>query len=496
MSHTVQILVATADKRDETTVSTCVGDCCRKLGLRAGEDFEILLCPNRESVTRKIAEARSAQVAILLIAEPFLSHRDEVMSIIATEVKRDPTCVIVLNQNNYRLGRQINQNQIIRGLDSNAINKLSECIRWFVREVIERGLDDYNHFALELDMLRSRALSPLFVPSNVAEERNSPVAAAVPTASYVESQWNALANTIEGRAQAMLDSAVPAKSAEASRNVGLLSVVHALLHLWVESRLFALRAKSNFDVYHNAQDVLLVRQNAEPLERIPPGFGINPDERVRVIKAVKQYSRDYQTKLKSFDKILRQRRVARRLMFGRRIGDAEQYRLWSVLFGPDRVKAEHEPGWDVHAAGAKRELAYRSRCALQHEYWQTPIRWPSAFILTVYRMVAGFGDRPGRTGGFLVGGIAFFALCQWLDDLGSGCFRAPGRITSLLGSLTYWASAVQYYIEVSVSSITNLGSVHTPCGLGHGMLLSAESIYGYFLLAVLTTLFVQSLLER
>src|SRR5262249_41771358 len=148
--------------------------------------------------------------------------------------------------------------------------------------------------------------------------------------------------------------------------------------------------------------------------------------------------------------------------------------------------AKDEPGWEIHAANVGADLSYYYRDALRHEYWLARGQWPAAFILSTYKGIAGFGRKPGRAAGVAAGTLTAFALLHATDDRLTGCASLPGRSN---------LAQIQYYASVSVSSLTNLGAIVTPCGRFHGLLLSTESTIGFFLLAVLTTLFVQALLE-
>ncbi len=487
MAHKTHILLATATVPDGTRVREHIQAACQRLALKKGEEYVITVCPNVNTLRNMLTSCDEAKETVLVVTEPYLTDLDYVVPLIMPLVARNPQSVILIKRNRLRLhGLRMPESQIIRSLNASALQRMEQLVRHFLKDDLEHGLEDYNRFALELDNLKRDSLSPLSPEAAPAREDVSG-ADVQPAAADIKSKWDELANQIARVAMTNLQEAIQGGASPTDRTP-LLGLVHAMLHLWVETRLYGLRAESNYFVYHTAHDVLVARRAITTLERIPPGFGIDQKARKRVREEVSTIIQEYQSRLHAFDDLAGVSGILPVRFFTRHPGDAEQFRSWSDMFGPDIVSPEHEPGWDVHAAEASQQLYYQYRKALQHENWRVVARWPSAFILWVYEVVAGYGMKPGRAALVAVSAFGGFALAQFADDSMTACSSVPA--TASLGSV------IQYYIAVSISSLTSLGSVPTPCGNYHGLLLSAETITGYFLLAVLTTLFVQSLLDR
>ena len=487
MAHKTHILLATATVPDGLRVREHIQAACQQLALKQSEEYVISVCPNVNILRATLDSCETAKETVLVIAEPYLADLDYVVPIIMPLVVRNPQSVILIKRNRLRLhGLHIPDSQIIRSLNASALQRLEQLVRHFLKNDLEHGLEDYNRFALELDKLKRDSLSPLLPEAAPAREAVSG-ADIQPSAADIKSRWDELANQVSQEAMTNMHDTLQS-AVTATDRTPLLSLVHAMLHLWVETRLYGLRAESNYLVYHKAHNVLVARRAITTLERIPPGFGIDQKTRDQVRQEVGAIIKEYKSRLRAFDDLAGAHGVRPTRFFTRHPGDAEQFRTWSDMFGPDDVKPEQEPGWDVHAARTSQQLYYQYRKALQHENWLVISRWPSAFILWVYEMVAGYGMRPGRAAMVAVGTFLSFAIAQFADDSVTACSSIPATASP-------W-STIQYYVAVSISSLTSLGSVPTPCGQIHGLLLSTETITGYFLLAVLTTLFVQSLQDR
>lgn len=487
MAHKTHILLATATVPDGLRIREHIQAACQQLALKPGEEYVITVCPNVNTLRSVLTSCEEAKETVLVVAEPYLADLDYVVPIIMPLVARNSQSVVLIKRNRLRLhGLRMPDTQIIRSLNAPALQRLEQLVRNFLKNDLEHGLEDYNRFALELDKLKRESLSPL-LPEAAPAREDASGADIQPTATEIRSKWDALADQVSKEAMTNLHDALQSAVAAADRTP-LLSLVHAMLHLWVETRLYGLRAESNYLVYHKAHDVLVARRAITTLERIPPGFGIDQKSRKQMWQEVAAIIKDYTSRLRAFDDLAGANGVRPTRFFTRHPGDAEQFRTWSDTFGPDKINPEQEPGWDVHAARTSQQLYYQYRKALQHENWLVITRWPSAFILWVYEMVAGYGLKPGRAAIVAVGTFGVYALAQFTDDRVTACSSIPATASP-------W-SIFQYYIAVSISSLTSLGSVPTPCGQIHGLLLSAETITGYFLLAVLTTLFVQSLQDR
>lgn len=273
----------------------------------------------------------------------------------------------------------------------------------------------------------------------------------------------------------------------------LLSLACAYLYLWVEAQLYSVRAESNYAVYESANATLSSTHLPGYLIFVPRGWGVSQTERAKVKAKVVGILRKYRQTLVDFDNELN-KRAPGHAYFVDKLGDAEQFRAWSEDFQPKEDTAAYEPGWVIHAETVGRLLFMQYRKALGREYWRSPETWGRAVLYSLYWIVAGYGFVPGRTLIISLGVFFGFAVAQRLDDgFTPQCVVGP---VSLSGFPWAPLRAIAYYIEVSTSSLTSLGAVATPCGEFHGFLSAGESLIGYFLLAILTTLFVQSILER
>lgn len=498
MPDAVRILIATATDVHFTTLRTCVVEACHEIGLQEQEDFVIRNCATGDTLSKQILEASSDEHELLIIAEPALTDNENIVHIFVPLVQQKPQCLFIVNLIRAGLrGLAIPPDRIIRDMDADALTRLSDWVAHSIRTAVQRGLEDYNRFAIAISEYRGRYLSPLFSGMDAVQSNRSEDGQAAPvpntareaieatTTEEAEAHWERLASEIQQQADQSREKAIQAKGTGATTDERLLALAHALLHLWVEARLYAVRARTNFRVYHNARQALISKRPTARLERIPPGFGLAHEERRQVRAEVGQIVADYQRALREFDTKLHDRHVKEWRRFTRWFGDAQQFRVWSETFGITGVMAEREPGWEFVAATVGNELYYTYRNMLRHEHFLVRSQWSSAFVLWVYQVVAGYGFRPGRAARVALSTFALFSVLHAMDD-----YTTPGCGMALT------VERIQYYVAVSVSSFTNLGSVAVPCGRFHVLLLSAESLVGYFLLAVLTTLFIQSLLDR
>ena len=526
MAHAIQVIIVPQNAMSRQTIRDRVTQTLKKLGLSEGESYHLAVC-NDKTLAETLHNTEAAGDAALLIAElPTARRGNDIIPSIKDYLKRRPERadgVILVTQGGYFLDaytiRQLSipRKQVIRRLDDEGIHQLDGLVRNFVKVDLERGLTDYDHYATQLQKYRHTWRTPL-AQSSVTGHKAHPTAhhtrrpdsparddAESVNANIsdeqrnarpddVQQKWSALAEDIKARASALFDAV---KGEPLTADSPQLAAIHALLHLWVEAQLYALRAYSNYLVYHEANTTLRNRPHMaqETLRRIPPGFGINQN-RFSVFKDVDEIVKKYELTLAKFDAALGKPAAKRKLFaarhrpFRNRMGDAEQFRTWSNQFGPDDVSPDIEPGWDVQAASAQRELDYHYRDALRREYRLLGYT-AAATIMQVFRFIAGYGLRPQRTVYITFGVILGFMAAHWGDDAIARC-PIPADASLSIPFL----SGLQYYFSVSISSLTSLGSVATPCGPFHGLLLALETLFGYFLLAVLTTLFVQALSNR
>jgi hypothetical protein len=105
-------------------------------------------------------------------------------------------------------------------------------------------------------------------------------------------------------------------------------------------------------------------------------------------------------------------------------------------------------------------------------------------VLWLFMVTAGFGFKPRRLATFVVGAVVGFTGLYYVDDtlIGScACFS-----WNQLASSAY----------SSVTSLTSLGLAPSPCGPFTGILVSMETLGGYFLLSILAAMFFAWLTDR
>jgi hypothetical protein len=508
MPHKIHAIIFTQVGERYEKIRDAVKKALEETGLIEHETYFMSACYNRPDLEQTLQHARASDDAILLATEPSTRRGESVISLVEQHVRSNPENadgVILLILEGYFLRRlPVNRNQVIRSLDEDGLKRFAGLVRNFVKHDIKRGLTDYNRFATQLENYKRDWCTPL-PPSSPSQSNASGDVTLVSQVSQVSPEdalvqanaqrespadirhkWLDFAEEIKVRANQLLEDA---QSTKLTKDDPKVATIHALLHLWVEAQLYALRAYSNYEVYNNASKALLDRPDVTTLERIPPGFGIS-QKRFSVRNDVHHIVQAYQTKLREFDAALRNT-WSERKPFTKRFGDAEQFRSWSKEFGQDKISPDIEPGWEIQATSAERELYFHYREALRREHWLAG-RSISAIIMWIFKFIAGYGFHPEYTAYITLFAILGFGALHGLDDFGSGCVVKTSHTETIQTIL----EKIQYYFSVSVSSLTSLGSVTTPCGRFHGVLLASETLFGYFLLAILTTLFVQSLSDR
>ena len=137
-------------------------------------------------------------------------------------------------------------------------------------------------------------------------------------------------------------------------------------------------------------------------------------------------------------------------------------------------------------------LYVKYREALGLEYAQDGRTRGLAILYWLYRVVAGFGFAPERVIVIIISILTLASGAQFADDYVSQCTSQTKFVNTPLG----WIQNIGFYLHVSIMSVTSMGTVATPCGPFHEVISGIETLFGYFLLAILTTMFVQSILER
>ena len=486
----LHFLIATANYADSVRVSKEVRAALAASSAQESEDYLVREFSTRDALKayldthHLIGEGSTSQGEnhTLVIAQPSLTDMEDLRSVLSELLAKASDSVILLRLNNAGLrGLPISSERILTNLGESALKRMTKLLERFIQD---HEHFDYNKIVRLLDEYKRTRMTPLKPPGSSENDTTES-----PTENYAKviAEWDKLIGDIEKSAGEALDKAIQ----KGERDSALLNLSSSFLHLWVEAKLYLVRARANYDVYHNAEKRLSPLQGMRRATRIPVGFGIEQRGRAEVEHAVKVIIRDYYRKLKAFDVKLRNQDFEWSY-FVRRYGDAEQFRSWSKAFGSKKVKPAYEPGWDTHAASVSRRLFVEYRKALGREYWLSWRTWVSAAIFWLYWVVAGYGLEPWKP--VLITALVYFgsAGAQFIDDYGTRCTGSAPAMTSASGVV----KGIEYYLEVSTSNLTSLGSITPPCGEFHGLISSAESLSGYFLLAILTTLFVQSILER
>ncbi len=250
---------------------------------------------------------------------------------------------------------------------------------------------------------------------------------------------------------------------------------HLLMLLWVEARLYKLRALSNF------------RRQEGLRETTEKQFTIEAD-----IRAILEKYRSY---LQQWDDEIA-RIIPRQHFFREPIGDIERLRTFSREFG---TEAEDEIGWAAHAQDARTELRYHYFDAQLSERWHSK-RFFAAFYLFIQKVTTGFGTRPRNFVWTSVSVIAIISVLFWVNDFFANGFTPVQHTcyqqqTAGMNPLQF----VFHYLYLAVTNLTSLGSndriANFCAGAPTQFLLIATSILGYFLLAVLASLLIEQLKE-
>lgn len=173
--------------------------------------------------------------------------------------------------------------------------------------------------------------------------------------------------------------------------------------------------------------------------------------------------------------------------------DAIVYNTWSHDFGKG---SDAEIGWSPFAQAIGPELRYQShRMRLRH-LWST-IRSsrpgietarliPLALLLGIFKATAGFGFKPARFAATVCITILTFSTLYFLDDVLAPC-----------GSVTWSPAAFGGEIYSAIANFTSVGvgGNSGPCGPFTGLLISVETLFGYFLLSVLAAMLVARIID-
>lgn len=494
----LHFLIATANYADSIRVKTQVRKILAAASIREEEDCVVREFSTRDTLRRYLFEngllihaqngdgqADESDYA-LVIAQPALTDMEDTKPVLAQLLERSQDSVILLRLNNAGLGGvPIKSDRILTHLGESAMKRMRELIEQFLKD---HELLEYNKYVGLLDEYKTMLLTPLHASGDEGSGGDDPGSIADP--SVIERKWASLAMDMERKAESSVREAI-AHFEKATARESYLSLASAFLHLWVETQLYGIRAKSNYQVIVNAHSTLNERQRRRRLGRIPRGYGVDQQARAEIEKSIADVTRSYYDTLKKYDKELKARDRAWKY-FVRKFGDAEQFRAWSEDFGPKKLNPATEPGWDAHADRVSNLLYVKYREALGREYAQDGRTRGLAILYWLYWAVAGFGFAPERVIIVILSVLTLASGAQFADDYLSRC---PSQ-TKFVNTPWGWVQNIGYYFHVSITSVTSMGTVATPCGPLHEIISGVETFSGYFLLAILTTLFVQSILER
>jgi hypothetical protein len=202
----------------------------------------------------------------------------------------------------------------------------------------------------------------------------------------------------------------------------------------------------------------------------------------------------FRTILRDYDAQVRDCELYQKLPVGwKEAGDALAYSAWSRDFGKD---SDVEINWSLFAHAVSSELVYQSRKMQERRWWKeallsqpgiaTPLLFLKALALWIFKVTTGFGLKPARFGLTVFATMFIFSFLYFIDDTVARCKDATGSMAS------YWQEI--YYAIGNFTSIgTNPGG---PCGPFTDMLISIETLIGYFLLSVLAAMLIGWLIDH
>ena len=361
-------LIATANYADSMRVKAQVRKILAMASIKEEEDCVVREFSTRDTLRRYLLDngllthvqegyQKNVSNHVLVIAQPALTDMEDTKPVLTQLFERSPDSVILLRLNNAGLGGLALklEKRILTNLGDSAMKRMRELIEQFLKEHEQL---EYNKFVGILEEYKTMLLSPLQASGELGSESNEPDIVEsndVETkwqklAKGVETKWENLAKDFEQKAESSLREAI-AHFDTARMRESYLSLTSAFLHLWVETQLYGIRAKTNYQVFVNAHSTLNANQRRRQLGRIPRGYGVDQNARAKIEKSIMDVTGSYYDKLKKYDKVLKNLKKHGRTWryFTRKFGDAEQFRAWSEDFGPKKVNPAIEPGWDAHA---------------------------------------------------------------------------------------------------------------------------------------------------
>jgi len=262
-----------------------------------------------------------------------------------------------------------------------------------------------------------------------------------------------------------------------------------LMSLWLEASLYRMRAFSNSTT---TATLLPVDGKDNPTRATIQKLFVGKDG---YLKTIRTWDIDLN-------------RVSGHLFYKYGPSAIPQFKSILQEFGPQSV-GEYDEGWAAQAADAEDELRYQLREEIRREKGHA-WRFLPWLGYTALKWTTGYGTRPAnflRTTAYVIPG---FALLFFLND-----FLNPGPLAVVHGavfcpesrvSVAHWydwfvvvAQLVVKYLYLAVTNLSSLGSdgkLASYCGgVATQALLICAALTGYFLLALLASLFFKLLSE-
>ncbi len=461
------IPILSADVRD------IVVHTCQSYGLNSA-DYEIVAEHHPDKLQQYLSQADEG-LRCLLVAMPVVGLASDIhLEPVIRVARRAPHMqVIVLDAS--ATSWQITEEWVVRGWREPQKQQLASYMREFFKAHVSL-LSQYHRLAEQLALMQRQCLSPLY-----------PESATEVTTKEVMAQWCELVTDIHSLAEATFEK--NARNADRLEREQQLLVAQALLRLETEATLSMLRAEQNYQSVEAATTAFGPGRGFASVH-FPPGFGIDIAARRKdLIARVRKRFSAYRDQLNAWD----QRLGFRKHFYLRHYGDAEHLQIWSndcLKHQELPIEAQFEPAWIIFGPQIRRELRFYYREALRREFRITRqiIPW---WLLIVSGIVAGYGLRPARVFWTVMGVPLSFAALHLADDLLFGCVSMPHSIGG-------WVHLFLTDLFYSITTLATLGLSVPMAGCGRlaGVLISAEAISGFFLLAILASVFVEMVLER
>lgn len=226
----------------------------------------------------------------------------------------------------------------------------------------------------------------------------------------------------------------------------------------------------------------------------------------------------FRTELRYYNAQIRKWELRRVLPTGwRENSDATAYKTWSRDFGKE---SDAETCWGPFVRVIGSELRYQSHRMQVRQLWsevwrfafrptdrdrlearlvqqrwseewpippaiiQMPVRFLQALLLWLFKVI-GFGLKPLRFAYTVIFTILLFSGLYFIDDTASRCKDVTKSLPS------YWQEI--YY---AIGNLTSLGASPGPCGPLTNVLISIETLMGYFLLSLLAAMLVAWITDR